>query len=175
MMRAPFFFPEAAMTKIIGPQTVVHIHYTLSTDADGEIDTSRDGAPFAYLHGAENIVPGLERQLLGKRVGDTLLATVPPAEGYGERDDDGVEVFPLDAFPADAELEPGTQIMLEDEEGEATPFWVIEVDQDEVTVDRNHPLAGDTLTFDVEVIGIRAASAEELQHGHPHEPGGHQH
>jgi len=151
---------------------VVTIHYTLTASTGEVLDTSRDGDPFAYLHGAENIVPGLERQLAGKSVGDKLQAVVPPAEGYGEKDPAGVLNIQRSQLPADAPIEPGLQlVMQEHENAPPQPIWVTAVDGDAVVLDRNHPLAGVTLHFDVEVMEIRDATAEERAHGHPHGPG----
>lgn len=163
------------MADTIADGKVVQIHYTL-TDGEGQqIDTSRGRDPLAYLHGAENIVPGLESQLTGRSVGDALTAVVEPADGYGVRDPAAVQVVSRDAFPADAQIAPGVQFFLENQAGQVMPVWVAKVEASEVTLDTNHPLAGVQLHFEVEVVGIRAASAEEVAHGHPHGPGGHHH
>jgi FKBP-type peptidyl-prolyl cis-trans isomerase SlyD len=160
--------------EVVESGTVVTMHYTLK-DPEGEIlDTSSGREPLAYLHGASNIVPGLERQLTGKRVGDSVQAVVPPAEGYGERQGPPQPVE-RSAFPADAELEPGMQVMAQTKDGQAFPLWIVQVTGEEVLVDANHPLAGVTLHFDVEITSLRHASEEEKAHGHPHGPGGHDH
>jgi FKBP-type peptidyl-prolyl cis-trans isomerase SlyD len=154
---------------------VVSFHYTLTGEDGQVIDSSMGGEPLPYLHGHGNIVPGLERQLLGLAIGAKLNAVVPPSEGYGERDDDRVPVVPRGAFPDDIELETGMQFMAQDQLGRVMPLWVTGVDGDEITVDANHPLAGETLHFEVEIVGMRDATAEELAHGHPHGPEGHHH
>lgn len=154
---------------------VVTIHYTLTLDDGQKVDSSRGGDPLAYLHGAENIVPGLEKQLDGKTVGDEFEAVVKPDEAYGERIPDAVQQVQRSAFPADATLEVGMQFQAEDEAGNRVMGTITSMDGEAVTVDFNHPLAGRTLNFAVEVTAIRDASDEEQQHGHPHGPGGHQH
>ena len=154
---------------------VVSIHYTLTDDEGEELDSSRGHEPLAYLHGAGNIVSGLESALAGKRVGDRVKVVVDPEDGYGEEDEDGVQIASRSDFPDEAPLEVGMHFIAENEKGEEVPVWITSIDGDEVTVDFNHPLAGVTLHFDVEVTGIRAATKDELDHGHPHGPGGHHH
>jgi FKBP-type peptidyl-prolyl cis-trans isomerase SlyD len=158
----------------IGDGKVVTVHYKLSTPG-GEllVDTSADEEPMSYLHGAENIVPGLERQLAGRQVGETLTAIVTPDEGYGERDDEAVQELPREAFPDDMQLEEGMQLTAEDDEGNLTPLYVREIFEDHVVVDMNHPLAGQTLHYEVTVVGIRDATEEERAHGHSHDEDGH--
>jgi FKBP-type peptidyl-prolyl cis-trans isomerase SlyD len=155
---------------------VVTVHYKLSI-AGGEqvVDTTADEEPMSYLHGAENIVPGLERQLEGRQVGETVQAVVTPDEGYGERDEDALQQIPRDAFPDDLELETGMQLTAEDEDGELMPLYVTEIHDDHVVVDTNHPLAGETLHYEVTIVGIRDATDEEREHGHAHGEGGHEH
>jgi FKBP-type peptidyl-prolyl cis-trans isomerase SlyD len=154
---------------------VVSIHYTLK-DGEGEIlDSSEGHDPLLYLHGAGNIVPGLERGLLGRTVGEDLEVIVGPDEGYGDRDPAAIRQVPRDAFPDDVELEAGMQFMAEAPDGDVRPVWIAEVEGDVVTVDFNHPLAGTTLHFAVKVAEIRDATAEETEHGHPHGAGGHHH
>jgi FKBP-type peptidyl-prolyl cis-trans isomerase SlyD len=161
-------------TPRIAKDQVVAIRYTLTSQAGDVLDESGD-SPLAYLHGYENIVPGLERQLEGKTLGDKLQAIVPPAEGYGERDPAGAQRVPRQAFPADVHIEEGMQFAAQGPDGHMIPMWVTDVEEDAIIVDLNHPLAGETLIFDVEVVALRAATAEELTHGHVHEPGGHHH
>lgn len=154
---------------------VVLMHYVLKND-DGEmLDSSEGQEPLGYLHGGSNIVPGLEKELEGKKKGDKVSAAVAPAEGYGERDTRGVQKVGRDQFPEEAELEPGMQFMAQNEDGSQFPFWVTDIGDDEVTIDMNHPLAGETLHFDVEIVEVRDASEEEVAHGHVHGPGGHHH
>ncbi len=150
---------------------VVSIHYTLTSSAGDLLDRSGD-EPLAYLHGHENIVPGLERQLEGKAVGDKLKAVVEPAEGYGEKLPGGPQPLPRDAFPEDLELEEGMQLAAQMADGQVVPLWIAKVEGDQILVDPNHPLAGETLTFDVEITEIRDATEEERTHGHVHGPGG---
>lgn len=154
---------------------IVSLHYTLKDD-DGEvIDKSPDDEPLVYLHGGENIVPGLEKALEGHVVGDQLQVVVAPEDGYGEHDEDGVQQVPRTMFPDEAEVEEGAQFFTEDEEGNPIPFWVTEIEDDIVTIDLNHPLAGETLHFDVKIVEVRDATAEEKKHGHPHGEHGHDH
>ena len=148
--------------------TVVSIQSILKVE--GEV---RDEGQLAYLHGYGNIVPGLEEAIEGLPVGAKLSVEVPPTKGYGEYDPDGQMVVERDAFPADVEVVPGAQFYAENEEGQPLRIVVLDVNGDEVTVDSNHPLAGQTLHFDVEITRIRWATESELDHGHVHE--GHEH
>lgn len=164
-----------ATSAAVADGMVVSVHYTLKTE-DGEvIDSSEGESPLMYLHGAGNIVPGLERQLAGRSVGDRVKAVVSPEEGYGEHSGDEPQRVPRSSFPADADLYEGMEVMAQSTQGEMYPMWIVEVTDDHVLVDDNHPLAGITLHFDVEIAGIRAATDEELAHGHPHGPGAHAH
>ena len=158
----------------IAANKVVTLHYTLTDDEGTVIDKSDDGS-FLYLHGASNIIPGLENALTGKAAGEELKVTVPPAEAYGERDDARKESVPREMFPEDTEIEAGMQFHAEGPEGQMVVVTVMDVTDETVTVDGNHPLAGVQLNFDVKIIDIRDASAEELEHGHVHGPGGHHH
>jgi len=158
----------------IAQHKVVTLNYTL-TDKDGNvIDQSTDGS-FAYLHGANNIIAGLEKALVGKELGDQLNVSVPPEEAYGVRIEERMQDVPKSAFPDDAEIIPGTPFHAEGPEGEMIMVTVIKVDDDTVTIDGNHPLAGIHLQFEVEVVDVREATAEEMEHGHVHGPGDHQH
>lgn len=159
----------------IAENAVVAIHYTLTNDAGETLDSSRErNEPLAYLHGHGNIIPGLENALTGKQAGDALKVTVQPAEGYGERHDEMIQDVPRDAFQGVDDIQPGMQFQANTETGPRL-FTITEVNGDTVTVDGNHPLAGTTLHFDVEIAEVREASAEELSHGHVHGPGGHDH
>jgi|SRR6478609_451632 len=162
--------------QLVADGQVVIVNYTLRGD-DGEVlDSSTPDDPMAYLHGADNIVPGLEKALEGKAVGFKSKVTVAPADGYGERDeDDEPDAIPRKAFPPDMEIEPGMTFMAEGPNDEHAPIWVIGVEGDKVIVDSQHPLSGKTLHFEVEILGIRPASADEMAHGHPHGPDGHHH
>jgi FKBP-type peptidyl-prolyl cis-trans isomerase SlyD len=158
----------------ISDKSVVNINYTL-TDNDGEvIDKSEDGS-FAYLHGAQNIIPGLEKALQGKEVGDKVSVRIPPAEAYGERDEARVEDVPREMFPDDGEIKPGMVFHAQGRNGEVITVTVVEVDDQTVKIDSNHALAGVDLNFDVEVVAVREAEAAELEHGHVHGPESHDH
>jgi FKBP-type peptidyl-prolyl cis-trans isomerase SlyD len=158
----------------IADDTVASIHYTL-TDASGQvIDASPPGQPLLYLHGAGNIVPGLEQALTGCSVGDRFNVDVAPEQGYGVRHPQLVQVVPRAAFQGVASIEPGMQFEAQGGEGPML-VTVTAVDVHDVTVDGNHPLAGQTLHFAIEVADVRAATSEELEHGHVHSPGGHHH
>lgn len=161
-------------TTTITDGSVVGIRYSLS-DGDGDaLDDSGD-EPLEYLHGAENIVPGLEEALSGCVVGDHIEVVVTPEQGYGEREDVPLQPVARDNFPEDEEILPGMQFIIEDEEGEMAPVWVAAVEKDEVMLDLQHPLAGVALHFAVDVVSLRPATEDELEHGHPHGPGGHHH
>ena len=148
---------------------VVKIHYTLRL-ADGEVlDSTRGEPPFPYLHGAHNIVPGLEAALEGQRVGYQVSVTVQPADGFGEYDEELMHEIELDAFPQEMELAEGDEIFLLNEEDEEVPGIIEQIKNESIIVNYNHPLAGQILTFDVEVVEIRDASEEELAHGHAHD------
>lgn len=158
----------------IADKTVVSIHYTL-TNADGEtLDSSVGQDPLVYLHGSNNIIAGLEAALVGKSAGDSLQVSVEPGDGYGELRDELVQEVDRSAFQGVEDIDVGMQFMAQTPWGEQ-PVTVVKVDGDNITLDGNHPLAGQVLNFDVEVVEIREASAEELDHGHVHGPGGHHH
>jgi FKBP-type peptidyl-prolyl cis-trans isomerase SlyD len=158
------------MSATIAEKKIVSIHYTLKNDAGDTLDTSAEAEPLAYLHGAGNIVPGLERALDGKAVGDKVSAVVAPVDGYGERAGPGPQPVPKAAFEG-ADVQPGMAVVAEDQEGNQMPLWIVAVEDDRVMVDNNHPLAGETLHFDVEVMEIRDATEQELAHGHVHADG----
>jgi FKBP-type peptidyl-prolyl cis-trans isomerase SlyD len=165
----------AAPSNLVAAGKVVSIHYTLTDDAGAMLDSSEGRAPLAYLHGAGNIVPGLESGIAGKAIGDRFKVDVAPEEGYGVRDPKGMDRVPRDAFPPDIELEPGMQFSAENERGDVVTTWIHSIEGDQVTIDLNHPLAGKTLHFQITVASIRDATREEMTHGHPHGPGGHHH
>jgi len=158
----------------IGEDKVVSIHYTLTDSGGSVLDSSSGNEPLLYLHGAGNIIPGLESALEGKVSGDKLSVTVDPEQGYGTRDERLVQAVPRSAFKGVEQLAPGMQFQAQGPQG--TRLVVItQVTADIVTVDANHPLAGQTLHFEVEVTEVRDATSEELEHGHVHGPGGHHH
>ena len=153
---------------------VVSMHYTLTDDAGEVLDTIQGRGPFDYLHGHGNIIPGLESRLEGAEPGFKDKVTVAPADGYGERNDQAVFDVPRDQFPPDEEIRVGMQVHGEGPQG-VIAFTVVDVAEDSIRLDGNHPLAGKTLHFDVEILDIRAASEEEIAHGHVHGPHGHHH
>ncbi|HSH09480.1 MAG TPA: peptidylprolyl isomerase [Oceanipulchritudo sp.] len=151
----------------ISADHVVSMHYVLTSPTGEVLDSSEGRDPLAYLHGHGNIIPGLEKQLEGKSVGDKLVAEVPAAEAYGERDPALVLEATRSQFPAEADLQPGMRFQAQTPEGNQVAE-ITKVEGDTVTVDTNHPLAGVDLTFNVEIIDIRAATEDELDHGHVH-------
>lgn len=156
----------------IAPNTVATIHYTLTDGHGNLIESSQGGEPLDYIHGIGAIVPGLEAALDGKAAGDTFRVTLPPEAAYGERDEALVQVLPRQLFSEPDELEVGMRFRAQSEAGPLI-LTVIDLDGQTVTVDGNHPLAGVTLNFDVAVVNVRAATREELEHGHAHGPAGH--
>ncbi len=153
---------------------VVSIDYTLKNDAGEVMDSSEQTGPLAYLHGQQNIIPGLEKALDDKSVGDSFTVSIEPAEAYGERNEEMIQTVPSSMFQGVDEIEPGMRFQAQTEGG-VTVVTIKEVNGDEITLDGNHELAGETLHFDVEVKDVRPASAEELEHGHVHGPEGHEH
>lgn len=159
----------------IANNTVVSFDYTL-TNPDGEVvDTSKGHAPLTYLHGARNIIPGLEREMAGKQPGDQFVVTIPAVEAYGERREELVQTFPRTAFPPGVEIQVGTQFQAQTDQGHPITCRVIAVENEQITIDANHQLAGVPLTFDVRVVDVRPATPEEIAHGHVHGPDGHHH
>ncbi len=159
----------------IGPETVVVFHYRLRDAAGTELENSRSSEPAAYLHGAGNIIPGLERAMAGHAAGDVFSATVSPADAYGMPDPNKVQRVPVKHLVgARGKLRPGMVVQLNTREGRI-PVTVTKAGRHTADIDTNHPLAGQELTFDVEILEVRAASPEEIAHRHVHGPGGHQH
>jgi FKBP-type peptidyl-prolyl cis-trans isomerase SlyD len=158
----------------IAQNSVVSIHYTLKDDAGAVIDSSASADPLTYLHGHGNLVTGLERALDGKDVGDKLRLTVPPAEGYGDYDNRLVQKIPRRTLKGISNVRVGMRLHAQTEHGPRA-VTVTQLVGDMVTIDANHPLAGQNLNFEVEVTDVRAATEEELAHGHVHGPGGHHH
>ncbi|MBM4061784.1 MAG: peptidylprolyl isomerase [Planctomycetes bacterium] len=163
------------MKPAIADGHVVTLHYRLTLDDGFIAEQSFGGEPLAYLHGASNMVPGLERQLAGRNAGEVLELVVPAAEGYGEYDPTAEQRVPRTVFPPDAKLEVGMSFQTRARSGQSMPVWVRAVAGDQVTVTANHPLAGQRLNFRVEILDVRRATPEEKKHGHVHGPGGHQH
>jgi len=158
----------------IEPNSVVTLHYTLK-DNDGKIIDQSDDDSFLYLHGAMNIIPGLENALTGKSAGDELSIKVSPEEGYGVKEENRIQEVPKDMFDNADEIKVGVQFHAQSPDGAAVVVTVTEVKDDVVVIDGNHALAGMELNFDVKVVDVREASAEEIEHGHVHGPHGHQH
>jgi FKBP-type peptidyl-prolyl cis-trans isomerase SlyD len=154
--------------------TVVGIDYSLHLGDGKVVDASQPGDPLTYLHGEGQIVPGLESALAGMAVGDTRQVVVAPAQGYGDHDPRGVQEVPRAAFPQGFEPTVGMELTAEGQDGQPVPFRIREVKPDSVVIDLNHPLAGKTLHFDVTVREVRAATAEEVAHGHAHGADGHE-
>ena len=153
---------------------VVSINYTLTDEEGTIIDTSTGREPLIYLHGTGNLIIGLEEALEGKASGEAFKVVVAPAKGYGVRDESLMQALPPTQFSGVPEVQPGMQFQANTEQGPVI-ITIIEVQEDKIIVDGNHPLAGVHLNFDVEIVDIREATAEELDHGHVHGPGGHHH
>lgn len=158
----------------ISNNAVAAFHYTLTDDKGQVVDSSEGREPLTYLHGSGQIVPGLEKQMEGRAVGDKFTAHVAPEEGYGVHHPELMQEVPREAFQGVQDIQPGMQFQGRGPQGEIN-VTVTRVEGDKVFIDGNHPLAGQTLHFDIEVTGVRAASEEELQHGHVHGEGGHHH
>ena len=159
----------------ISTNSVVLIDYTLTNDQGDVIDTSSGREPLAYLQGHQNIISGLESALEGKSAGDRVQVSIAPADGYGERDEALSQAVPRQMFEDADQVIVGMQFHTMTEQGHQQVVTVTAVDAENVTVDANHPLAGETLNFDVTVVEVREALPEELEHGHVHGPGGHHH
>jgi FKBP-type peptidyl-prolyl cis-trans isomerase SlyD len=154
----------------IAKDRVVSIDYTLTNDKGEVLDTSQGRAPLEYLHGAGNLISGLETALAGQSPGDQMNVTVQPAEGYGDRDEGLVANVGREAFQGIEELQVGMRFQADTSQGTRL-FTVTEIEGDQVKIDGNHPLAGEVLNFDVTVRDVREATETELEHGHAHGPG----
>lgn len=162
------------MALLIGEHSVVSMHYKLTDDEGAVIDSSEGGEPMEYLHGANNIIPGLENALVGKKEGDFLHVKVAPAQGYGEADPEGTKVIERAAFEGVDEIEVGMSFEAQAPDGTSQRIFIKKIDGDQVTIDINHPLAGINLNFDVQIVSVRESTEEERSHGHAHTPG-HEH
>ncbi|SDK81560.1 FKBP-type peptidyl prolyl cis-trans isomerase /Apo-metallochaperone SlyD [Modicisalibacter muralis] len=158
----------------IAQNSVVAFHYTLTNDEGEVLDSSEGREPLTYLHGAGNIIPGLEKELEGRENGEKLQVAVSPEEGYGETQPSLVQEVPRESFQGVESIEPGMQFQAQTQGGPLM-VTVTKVEGDTVVVDGNHPLAGQKLNFDVEIAEVREATPEEAEHGHVHGEGGHQH
>lgn len=146
---------------------VVSMEYTLTVDGE-VVDSSKENGPIDFIQGKGNIIPGLEKALYGMNLDESKKVNVPAAEAYGEFDEEAVEEVPVSDFPTDIPLEVGVELAVEDEDGGAMSAVIEEVTKDTVTLNFNHPLAGKDLVFDVKIVGLRAPTEEEMQHGHVH-------
>jgi FKBP-type peptidyl-prolyl cis-trans isomerase SlyD len=158
----------------IGPQSAVSFHYTLRDDDDNELETSRTGDPTVYLHAANNVIPGLEEAMTGRSAGDVFTASIDPEKGYGQPVPERQQRVPIKHLIFKGKLKAGDVVQLNTKEG-ARAVTVVKAGRHSADVDTNHPLAGKTLHFDIEIMDVRAATAEEVSHGHAHGPGGHNH
>ena len=163
------------MSLLIGKNSVVTLNYTLTDDAGKVLDSSDGSKPMMYLHGSGQIVPGLEKALVGKTEGDALKVRVEPAEAYGEVIPNGMKTIERAAFEGVDVVEVGMAFEAQAPDGSAQHIMVTKVEGDNVTIDINHPLAGVALNFDVKIENVRDATKEELEHGHTHEGDGHSH
>jgi FKBP-type peptidyl-prolyl cis-trans isomerase SlyD len=159
----------------VSEQKVVTMNYEVADDQGQLIDRSEEGGPLAYIHGNGQLIPGLESALEGRGKGDKVAVDVPPEQGYGERDEEGVQTVARNQFDDSVEIEVGMQFEAQDDDEGHQIVTVVAVDGENITLDTNHPLAGKSLRFEVEILDVRDASAEELSHGHVHGPGGHDH
>ncbi len=151
---------------------VVAMEYTLTVDGE-VLDSSKEQGPFEFLVGYDNIVPGLEREMLGMKIGESKDVVVQPEDGYGEFDTGAFLDVPRGEFPPDMEMEEGLEMFVTDEDGNQQMAFVESFDDEIVSLNFNHPLAGAELHFNVKVVGLRKATAEELEHGHVHDEGHH--
>ncbi len=158
----------------IEKNSVVSIDYKLTDEQGIVIDTSEGRQPLTYLHGVGALIPGMENALTGKAVGEKFTVTIQPEEAYGQRDESLLRVIAAEELKDIPDLRVGTQLQADTEAG-VKVFTVIKIEGDKVGIDGNHPLAGVTLNFDLDVKEVREATAEEIEHKHVHGPGGHSH
>ncbi len=160
---------------LIAKDLVVSINYTLRNSAKEILDQSSAEDPLLYLHGHSQIIPGLESALSGKTQGDKFSIEIAAADGYGELDDNLRIQVPKAELPAGAPIELNTVFELAGDNDHTMLARLVEINDDSVTLDANHPLAGESLFFEVEIVNVREATKEEVEHGHAHGPGGHHH
>ena len=154
--------------------TVVSFHYTLRNEAGEELESSHGSQPSVYLHGANNIIRGLEKAMAGREPGDVFTVSLAPAEAYGAHDPSRMQRVPVKHLAYRGKLEAGKVVQLNTREG-MRAVTVVKAGRHSADIDGNHPLAGQALTFDVEITDLRPATPEEMSHGHAHGPGGHHH
>lgn len=154
---------------------VVTFNYTLKGENGEMLDSTEKGGPFSFVTGNLQVLPGLEDALSSMIIGSKKNIKLAAADAYGEYDEGAVQKVKRNLFPEEAELEIGSSYFVHSPEGQHLQFIVTEIDNDIITVNFNHPLAGKNLEFDVELIDVRDATAEEISHGHVHGPGGHHH
>ncbi len=155
------------MSQNVRDDQVITLHYTLLVDGE-ELENTREGKPIRFIQGAGQILPGLENALYGLQKGEQKTIPLPPEDAYGDYDPGSIEVVKKQEFSEEIPLDVGTFLDLRDDEGDVLSAQIIEAEEDTVTLDFNHPLAGKTLTFTVDVVDIRPATASELEHGHVH-------
>ncbi len=159
----------------VAKESVVAINYTLTNNAGTVLDSSQGRDPLTYIQGIGALIPGLEAELEGKSAGEKLKVSIQPEHGYGLKDDTLVQVISRSQFEKGLKIEVGMQFETASADGHGMVVTVVEVTGENIKVDGNHPLAGEVLNFDVEIMSVRAASADELSHGHVHGPHGHHH
>jgi FKBP-type peptidyl-prolyl cis-trans isomerase SlyD len=156
----------------VADNMVVSLDYTLHLDDGQVVDSSEGREPLQFLHGRGQIIPGLEKELYGMQIGEAKKVAVSPADGYGEPDDEAFQLYPRDIFPDEMELTEGMGLHMRDtESGQVVEAYIYEIRPDGIVLDFNHPLAGETLHFDVKIADVRPATSEELDHGHAHGAG----
>jgi len=163
------------MPVLIEKNSIVRMHSKLSDNDGNVIDRSESSKPLSYLHGAGNIIPGLEKALTGKELGDSVQVKIEPAEGYGEVDPELIKIIEKSAFEGVETLEAGMTFEAKAPDGTSQQIIIKKVEGDNVTIDTNHPLAGIVLNFDIDIVEVREATKEELEHGHTHDGDGHSH
>lgn len=154
---------------------VVTMNFTLKDDEGNVLDSTEKGGPFSYISGTNMVLPKLEEALNGMLIGSKKNLKLEAKDGYGNYNDDAIQVVGKENFPEDIVLEIGMEYMANSPDGVKMPFTISNVDGEEITIDFNHPLAGKNLNFDIELLNVRDATAEELSHGHVHGAGGHHH
>ncbi len=158
---------EQIKPEMVANDVVVSMAYTLKINGE-EVDSSEASGPLEFLQGSHNIITGLENQIYGMKIGDTRQVVVLPEDGYGEVDPQAMIDVPRSEFPPEMPLEVGVELDIRDEDGEIFPATIVEVTPSTVKLDFNHPLAGETLHFDIEIVDLRVPTPEELAHGHAH-------